>query len=560
MEEQLKLTLSTEFLGTEDAAKYAEALRGVAAAESKLGRASRAAAKAVTESSKAKEAAAKTLPASPAVPDAAKAPAKPETAPNYRAVRMGPFSRVKATQDAIQKAEATGADSETVKDLQYQLRLAQRLAARASNSEDGDDRNRAIGQAILSTRFNAGPFSPLLGRSLRAGARYVQAAATPENLQRLSALPGGKGIANLLSGASEASTASIIGRLVTSPAGVASAALLGLAKAAKTLYDAEFERAKKGAELTDKIAQSTAAFGSPSRAAEGQSLGNVFGVDTNSAAFSFQERIATDPLARNAASRLGIADLQSPYGSLDPGKKYMEAIKKLAREGDESLRRRPARILGVEQEVERYRMLSPETRRSFERQAEMSGQVNDKGQQKATAEFDAAQERLENAKKLFGIARQKGSLPTAIQGMNKEAEAYELATRKMGESLTKQRRDFPTADWSKAVSSEFWDRINKSSLSRSEKIALRQQLQELPSNDIEEARKIVDTKLGKKSGGEVSNEELVRSNEQLTNALLRLNKNIGETNRSREATPQNLTGSGLYDALTMGALRMSALG
>lgn len=541
MDEELKLKLTTEFSGQADMAQYAAALENVAKAEGRLSRASRAAAKNQAEANKVREEAMKSAASAPANNYA--------TAPTMR--YSGPFTRLSQVQSALESARSKGESGDKIRDLEYSLRLAQRRAAQVSG-EDETDKHQALGQAILSTRFNAGPFSPLLGRALRAGARYVKAAATPENLEKLQQLPGGKGLASILAGASEGSVATIVGRLVASPAGVAGAALLGLAKVTKQVYDAEFTRAQKGAELTDKIAQQAAAFGSGG-AGRGNVLGGYLGVDSGSAAFGFQQRIASDPLARASAARLGIADLASPYGSLDPGKKYLEAIKKLSEEGDEAVRRRTARILGIEKEVERYRLLSADTKQALDRQGGLSGMVNDKLQQRNAAEFDAAQERLANAKELFDIARQKGSLPDAVRGMNREAAAYESATKKMEGVRRSQREQYPTLDWQKEVSGAFWDRIAKSDLSAQEKRNLRHQLQTLPSNDMDEARRIVDQRLG--GGDDIARN--TQATEKLTQVMMRLDKNIGATAKSQEAFGK-LQGGNLFDAWAMGALRAGA--
>ncbi len=562
MQEELKLRLKTIFEGIDDAERYADAINSVATAEERAARAIRSSArasdKAASSSDKASAAARRQAAASTGgsfgagpsnfAPAAARSPgrraatASPGPAPSTRPKSpgvLGPQTRLKAAQEALKSAESAGASSDVVADHRYRLNLAQRQADRESEDPKERDHRRA-GQAFMTSRFNAGPFQPLVGRSLAA-------AIGPQGAAQMGTM---------------------VGKLLSGPAGMAAAALTGLAKVGKELYDSEFERAKKGAELTNKIAQTTLAFGSSKNAGVGGLIGEYTKTDSSSAAFEFQQRIGTDPLARNAAAQLGVSDMAAPYGSIDPGKGYMKAIKELAKKDDDFYRHRTGRLLHIEEQTERYRLLPSYTKEALERTGELSGQVNDTEQQRKAAAFDAAQDRLAKNKELFDISRQKGSLSAAVEGMNAESEGYEKAIRAMEKQHRARNKNTPTLDWQREVTHEFWDDIKKSDLSHDEKIKLRHEIQTLPSNDIVEARKIVRERLGKSGsktpGGasaDAAQDANTKATENLTQVIQYLNKNIGETLRTQQsAAPGSLRGGNLYDAYSMGALRYGTLG
>ncbi|MBB6053288.1 hypothetical protein [Armatimonas rosea] len=519
-DEELKIKLSTEFGGMDDAAKYAAALRNVANEEGNLARASRRAAKVLAESAKVKQ-------------DAIKATGSNAPAPNYyqlsRNEVIGPHTRLGLLQQRLAEATAQGADDALLKDLRLKVRRTQRLIDRSGEGIEGLN-HEAIGQAILTSRFNAGPFQPLAGRALRATLTPERAA---ELAKSVAGLPGGKKLAETIEGLAGSNAASVVGKLVTGPAGVAALGLLGVAKASKAFYEAEFTRAEKTSALTQKLTESMAAFGDARTGSLGQMIG---GPGAMGNAFAFQNRIGTDPLARAAAARLGISDLAAPYGKIDPGKEYIEAIKKLSREGDEMVRRRTARILGIEREVERYRLLSPETKKAMELQSRMEGIINDVAQQKNAGEFDAAQKRLENAKNLFDTAKGKGFSRGITDLMNRESNALELL----------------------AGLADAADKIGVQETDPTGLLMLQNPAQALGvylGNKL--GQKIQGGISGGEQGGKSETQKNTEAMKENTQAMMRLNKNIGETEGSRSALGK-MRGDQIFDAYLMGALQMGA--
>ncbi|MBB6054108.1 hypothetical protein, partial [Armatimonas rosea] len=103
-----------------------------------------------------------------------------------------------------------------------------------------------------------------------------------------------------------------------------------------------------------------------SRATSGGSMADVARLGlmggNASAARAFQERITSNPEAMSAAGRIGIHNLKGPYGNLNWSAQYLKAIEQTSKIADESLRQRLALMLGIEQEVAKYSLLSPATR------------------------------------------------------------------------------------------------------------------------------------------------------------------------------------------------------
>lgn len=510
MDEELKLKLTTEFGGMDDATQYAEALNNVAKAESNLARASRRAAKVLTESAKVKQDAIKIGGAVP-----------PPT--NYRLSKndvMGPHTRLGLLQEKLKEASASGADPAAVADIKLKIRRNQRQIDRSGENVGGQD-YEAVGQALLSSRFNAGPLQPLVGRTMRA-------AITPERAKAIGGLvesgvskipgaskvPGVAGLGTAIGGLGGSNAAAIIGRLATGPVGMAIGGIILAGKALKFLAEKteeviqeEERKAQMGVDANNRMLAQGAAFGSGS-ASHGDVYSSLFGKDVGGAAFAFQNKIASDPYARSSAARLGISDLGGNFGSIDPGKKYIEAIKKLSSAEDELSRRRMSRALGIEEEVEKYRLLSDASKKNIEYQAELQKVIMNPAQQKRSAEYERSVERLK-----------------------KVEELQDVQDGKVGENMLTW--------WNNTKSNfkEFWLKDSANSTI----------LKTLAGD-------------GGTTGqpGKSETQANTEATEKLNQTMMRLNKNIGETAQSRDAFGK-LQGGNLFDAWQVGALRAGAL-
>jgi len=489
-DEELKIKLSTEFGGMDDAARYAAALRNVANEEGNLARASRRAAKVLAESAKVKQDAIKA--------SGSNAPGSNAPAPNYKLSRndvMGPHTRLGLLQQKLAEATSAGADSATLADLRLKVRRTQRQIDRAGENVGTQD-YESVGQAVLSSRFNAGPFQPLAGRTLRATLTPERAAALAK---KVGGIPGGAGLASAIEGLAGSNAATIIGRLVAGPAGIAAASLIGLHKATSALMEEEKRKADLGVKLNNEVLANGAAFGSRGAGA-GSIYSSLFGKDAGGAAFAFQNRISTDPYARMSAARLGISDLGGNFGSIDPGKKYIEAIKKLSGAEDELSRRRQARALGIEDEVEKYRLLSEASKKNIDIQSKLQDNVVDNNQKKGSAEYERSVERLKKVDELLDI--QQG---------------------KPGERVL-----------------TWWNNLKAST----REFQLRQELNSVSGKAL--------------AGSEKSEtQKNTEATEKLNQTMQKLNKNIGETEGSRSGLGK-MRGDQIFDAYLMGALQMGA--
>ena len=254
-------------------------------------------------------------------------------------------------------------------------------------------------RAIYSTRIGNGRFSPLVGKTSEA---MIGKEAT-------------KGLM-----ASAGAIAEIAGPV----------ALVGTAAiaTAKGMYDLTDASAKATENLTSLKVQSG---GSMADAARIQALG-VIGASGQSAR-GFQERITSDPMAMSAAGSLGIRNLKGPFGNMDFGRQYLDAIKKTAAIGDENQRHRLAYILGIEEEVARYRLLSPETRSRLDALAQQTGRINDPAAQAGAAEFAAAQQAESLARQNLVTALGKGPMSDLTALLNNVAAAEQWVAEKLNQ-------------------------------------------------------------------------------------------------------------------------------
>lgn len=274
----------------------------------------------------------------------------------------GPNARLAAAEKALRDARANGANSSTIEDLQHRRRLAQTAVDRMRNPSD------PIFNMLYSTRFGAGKFSPLLGRTVDA--------------------VGGQGAARGLYNSLSSGPMGSLMRM----GGVATAVISAYIKTTQKLH----EMAEASARLTNEFTNMKAQVGGSMRdAAEVRGLG--FLGASGQGARSFQDRITSDPNAMGAAARVGLSNARGPWGRMDFGRQYLQAIERVSSITDERERQRLAYLLGIEEEVAKYAMLSPGTKAALKRSADLNAQINDKQAQMAAAEFDAAKSRAQQA-------------------------------------------------------------------------------------------------------------------------------------------------------------------
>lgn len=451
-QDSLELELGTQFKGIEEAKAYAAALNSVARAETR-------AAKAVREATDAMKA----MPPVSSLPTPVAIGPQRQKAP----LPMGPNQRLLKAGDDFDRAKAEGTTAQ-IADAHYALRRAQNHAEQAQRGAMSP-----MAQALYSTRVNLpGGAAPLLGKTLEGMLGKEKAIAA---IERFST-----GIIPMLSKAG--------------PIGLFASATVSLAQ---KLYDLADASAKATNALTDQQAQAGGNIGDVAR------LG-LMGADPGRAR-GFSERISSDPLAMAAAGSVGIANMKSPYGDLNFSKKYLDAIERVSKIGDESLRRRLAITLGIEEEVARYSLLSERTRQGIKDTASQTGFVNDPAAQRAAAEFKASQDRLSQS--LGNFSNAVGQL-----FMGDIANLLDDGTMLFGtlSTLTKQYRE-----------------ILRTGIYT---------LLELSPNPIIQmlgrTAGTVGNRDSKSSPLDTNNQLLAQNNQ----ALQRLTQNIGESNRSREAT------------------------
>lgn len=318
-EDELDIALGARFDGLGQAIRYAEAMERVAKAEEDIARVGGR--------------------------NGAGAPTS---------VGSGPNARLAAAQQALQQARSSGASPATIEDLQYRQRNAQNAVERMRGGG-----NSAMYNALYSTRFGAGPASPLLGRSMDA---LLGPQMTKTILGSVAKVAGG-------------------------PVGIAIGAIMAAGSAINDL-------AAASAKATNAL-MSTAVLvgGSVSDAARIQLMGGAIGA-SGQGARSFQERITSDPNAMGAAASVGVSNAKAPYGRMDFGRQYLSAIERVSAIADANQRQRLAYLLGIEEEVARYSKLSPYTRQALERTAKITERINDPRQAQFAAEYEANATRL----------------------------------------------------------------------------------------------------------------------------------------------------------------------
>lgn len=202
--------------------------------------------------------------------------------------------------------------------------------------------------------------------------------------------------------------------------------------AAKEVYS--FADATSKATLGMVSAQ--VALGSTAPQAAQVKLLGIAGADA-SKANAFQQRITTDPLAMGAAGSLGIGNLKDPYGDRNHATRYLSAIEQVSAIADEAQRKRLANVLGIEEEVAKYMLLSAKTREALKGGSSFAASFNDTKAQRAAAEFAASNELMkqanENLTSAIGqsfLPEVKGVIDTITGVENAAASAIRTATNR----------------------------------------------------------------------------------------------------------------------------------
>ncbi len=339
--DELQAVLGVEFQGIDDALRYADAMKSVAQAEGRVARATKARQEAQQQGAGSLPTIQQALAALDGVP-ARSGPASASSGPN---------ARLAAIQAEIAKIRPGVTSPDIVEDLFHRRGQAQKAVERMRGGGPS-----AMETALRSTRFGAGPLSPLAGRTLDA---VIGPAASKAAF----------GVAAKLAG----------------PIGIALAAL----DVVKTTGEELFKLSQASAAATNALTSIQAqAGGSMLDAARLSGMG-FLGASAQGAQ-AFKDRITSDPMAMSAAGRFGIHNLKGAFGDQNLAAQYMKAIEETSKIEDESLRRRIATQLGIQEEVTRYSLLSENTKGAMRATAFVSSKVNDPEQQKAAAEFAAA--------------------------------------------------------------------------------------------------------------------------------------------------------------------------
>jgi hypothetical protein len=393
MEDEKPLELEIETVwgdAIEEASRYQKMLERVVETETKVARSLRDTSKAAKEKSRI---------------DASGVP----SSSSYSSNTSGPYSRLSDAQNKLrnerdrQRAQRESGDAiddatkntnqNRLRDLEHKLRQAERSVDRAHKQDERDkpkdeyqERSKMFKQMIESSRINLpGGVNPLVGQTLKPFLGTEKAAVVTGALGEVMA-----GIATL----GEA-------------AGVAGLAIGAVAVGAYKLAEWTIQQAEEGARLTQSFSDLRASIGgSRTTTAETLMISRIAGVDGANAARSLQDRITSDPLAMATAGKYGVHNIKAPYGKLNFSEQYNKLIESVSEIQDEEQRRREAMILGVEQEVGRYSLLSGDMKDRLKITGGVTSKINNQQVEQRAAEFMSAMQNAnqanENVKAAWG--------------------------------------------------------------------------------------------------------------------------------------------------------------
>lgn len=428
---------------------------------------------------------------------------------------LGTYEKLAKARELLNRAYQTNPgflSPDRFRDIELDFKRRQSQVDRLSQPDA--TRGSLTAKAFLSSRYGkGGGMMPLVGQSLDA--------------------IGGEGTAKGVGG--------LITGIIDGPIGKFGGVILALGKAGVEVVKAMYQLADASSRITQRFSDLRGGIGgSTGDAARNTMMSRITGVNGESAAKAFQERITSDPLAMGAAGGLGIHNRKAPYGNLAIGGNYNQAVESVSRISDPNQRRRTAMILGIEQEVNRYSLLSGRTRGNLANDAGTTGRVNGPGAERRAAEFTASQERFSQAKDNFttaiGGAFAENFTPfinSMATALNVIADVFNVLNEK---TKLLQPILFPLVGLAQATNNL--------------------QNQGIPTTPYEAISKMFNGGGGGKDSALSANTIALNAN----NAHLeRLNGIIGGGERAQSALPSAMRGANLSRAVTMEGLRLGSL-
>jgi len=548
-ESDLEYTLRTRFEGIDDGERYARVLRDVAEAETLASRAVRASIR--TQSERAASARAATqatrdslrfptgtnqrltearadlkLAQSAGVSGDVQADLETRFQRLIRQVEReqspdlgpeGPRGRLETARRRLNRARAAGVGGDRLADLEDRVKMAQGQVDRL-NPTNAD----RIAQAITTTRFGGG-LAPLVGRTAQAlGVENPTAALSKTLSDRFPALggPAGTGIIRAIGPIAAGAT------LIFKAAQEAGKALRQMAQDAVDNGQAMADGARRVGATRD------VSGGTLSESARLNALG-ISGSDAR----ALVDRISSDPFARGAAGKMGVSTVPGPYGTLDTAGVALKVVDGLRRITSAEERLRQARILGVEGMLHLTR-ISETSYQAITRDADLQASVFNERRQRSGAEFDVSRQRYDDAKTRFKAIVEEPFTEAVTDFFNTASDLINAGTKKFDNDQNRKDNRFLRdagllgLDFATSGKSLPFTTLARAAFARGDK-----------------AR-----------DGAFPVSTHVQALYDNTEALNRLNRNVGEGARSRNAIPGALAdGRNLAIAISTGQLRQGIL-
>lgn len=435
----------------------------------------------------------------------------PDTGP------LGPRGRLVDAQQRLNRAKAAGVGGDRLTDLEDMVKEAQRRVDRLAPKPEATASDR-IAQAIMTTRFGGG-IMPLVGRSAQALGIENPTASMSAALK--------KAVPALGTPAGEGATAAV--SRFAGAMGIAAKVTVDTYRAMRQWGEAAVATAQRMADNGRAIASGRdVSGGSGAEAARLGALGM-----SGSDARALVDRITSDPNARGAAGRLGVSAVGGPYGTLDTAAVALKTLEALRKVKDAEEKLRLARLLGVEATLYQLRV-SDMTFNAIKADAELQGRFYNARRQRDAAEFEASRKRYDDMKKMASDFASEPINQTVADVQNLAADFGNALIRKFdtqgGQDDNRRLRD--TA------------------------ISLVGMVIPTAGAFLRTAVGMGDTRRGQGQ----SQSEMVQAVQANTEALNRLNRNIGTGPRGQKALPSALQdGRNLAIAINSGNLRLGNL-
>jgi hypothetical protein len=240
--------------------------------------------------------------------------------------------------------------------------------------------------ALMSTRFNVGNASPLVGRTLDALGVEAEAAAPP---------------------------------LI---------AVGAAAAAAKALYDLAHQSVETANAFTRL---STSLGSSPGTTAQLSSIASASGLSpeqAGSVAQRIQDRISTDPIAAAAGMRLGVFNLPGIYGNQDYGQQALTVIQHLRQIKDPNEQLRLARAVGAEDLLPAVKYMSNQDVSNLQSDAGVTSRAFGPQMSEDAERFQVAEGRISQAIKNLAAVATDGTVERLTSAFNGIANILENVT------------------------------------------------------------------------------------------------------------------------------------